>query len=165
MTAGIISLEQNWTFFHNFTNTRWAYLCVEATGSFQKQRQVGLDLAAVGVGSVLGLALKRGDLVLESMIPPAGREKPTSGPRWLVKGSWLANQQHVVGWRHIFGSAHSASNKYILKSTSSFCLMEKPTNWVEGYITAFLCETDLWCQHIKNSKYSDKLLASWEFLQ
>lgn len=51
-----------------------SHLCVEATGCLQEQRQVGLDLAAVGVGPVLGLALQRGDLVLESMVPPAQRQ-------------------------------------------------------------------------------------------
>lgn len=52
-----------------------SYLCVETTSSLQKERQVGLDLTAVGVGPVLGLALQCGDLVLKSMIPPAGRQK------------------------------------------------------------------------------------------
>lgn len=47
-----------------------SYLCVEATSCLQKQRQVGLHLAAVGVGSVLRLALERRDLVFKSMIPP-----------------------------------------------------------------------------------------------
>lgn len=50
-----------------------SHLCVEAARCLQEQRQVGLHLAAVGVGSVLGLALQRGDLVLKSMIPPAGK--------------------------------------------------------------------------------------------
>lgn len=50
-----------------------SYLGVEPTGSLQKQGQVGLDLAAVGVGPVLGLALKGGDLVFEGVVPPEGR--------------------------------------------------------------------------------------------
>lgn len=56
-----------------------SHLCVEATGCLQEQRQVGLDLAAVGVGPVLGLALQRGDLVLERMIPPAHTHTHTEG--------------------------------------------------------------------------------------
>lgn len=54
---------------------RTPYLSVEAARRLQEQRQVGLDLAPVGVGPVLGLALQRGDLVLEGVVPPAG------GPR------------------------------------------------------------------------------------
>lgn len=49
-----------------------AHLGVEAAGRLQEQRQVGLDLAAVGVGAVLGLALQGGDLVLKGVIPSAG---------------------------------------------------------------------------------------------
>lgn len=63
--------------------TAESHLGVEAAGGLQKQRQVGLDLAAVGVGSVLGLALQGGDLVLESMIPPAGRQKAS----WLLSNT------------------------------------------------------------------------------
>lgn len=47
-----------------------SHLCVESTGCLQEQRQVGLDLTAVGVGPVLGLALECGDLVFKRMIPP-----------------------------------------------------------------------------------------------
>lgn len=64
-----------------------AHLGVEAAGSLQEQRQVGLDLAAVGVGPILGLALQGGDLVLKGMVPPAERQKtwhhsrrPTQSP-------------------------------------------------------------------------------------
>ena len=46
------------------------YLCVEATGGLQEQGQVGLHLAAVWVGPVLGLALQGGDLVFKGMVPP-----------------------------------------------------------------------------------------------
>lgn len=68
-----------------------SYLGVEAAGGLQEQRQVGLDLAAVRVGPVLGLALQRGDLVLEGVVPPAAtanqkgqrspedRDKPEDG--------------------------------------------------------------------------------------
>lgn len=52
-----------------------AHLGVEAAGGLQEQRQIGLDLAAVGVGPILGLALQGGDLVLKGMVPPAGRQK------------------------------------------------------------------------------------------
>lgn len=51
------------------------HLGVEATGRLQEQRQVGLDLAAVGVGAVLGLTLQGGDLVLKGMIPPAWKQQ------------------------------------------------------------------------------------------
>lgn len=56
------------------------HLGVEATGRLQEQRQVGLDLAAVGIGAVLGLALQGGDLVLKGMIPPEGRQHTMSQP-------------------------------------------------------------------------------------
>lgn len=55
-----------------------AHLSVEAAGRLQKQRQVGLDLAAVGVGAVLGLTLQSGDLVLKGMIPSAWRQQTAS---------------------------------------------------------------------------------------
>lgn len=63
-----------------------AHLGVEAAGRLQEQRQVGLDLAAVGVGPVLGLALQGGDLVLKGVIPSAGGgqqtvSKPASRPQ------------------------------------------------------------------------------------
>jgi len=49
---------------------RRPYLCVEAAGRLEEQGQVGLHLAPVRVGPVLGLALQGGDLVLEGMVPP-----------------------------------------------------------------------------------------------
>lgn len=67
------------------------HLCVKATSCLQEQRQVGLDLAAVGVGSVLSLALQCGDLVLESMIPPAGTQKTGQNMKHTApgeRGAW-----------------------------------------------------------------------------
>lgn len=57
-----------------------AHLSVEAAGRLQEQRQVGLDLAAVRVGTVLGLALQGGDLILKGMIPSAWRQQTASKP-------------------------------------------------------------------------------------
>lgn len=66
-----------------------SYLCVEAARCLQEQRQVGLHLAAVGVGSVLGLALQRGDLVLKGVIPPAATQKTsTPQPPALSSSGW-----------------------------------------------------------------------------
>lgn len=57
-----------------------AHLSVEAASRLQEQRQVGLDLAAVGVGAVLGLTLQGGDLVLKGMIPAVRRQQTVSKP-------------------------------------------------------------------------------------
>lgn len=57
-----------------------AHLGIKAAGRLQEQRQVGLDLAAVGVGTVLGLALQGGDLVLKGVIPSAGAQQMASKP-------------------------------------------------------------------------------------
>lgn len=55
-----------------------SHLGVETTGGLQEERQVGLDLTAVGVGSVLCLALQHGDLIFERVVPPAGTRDPSS---------------------------------------------------------------------------------------
>lgn len=82
---------------HPGSGHMWAppgpHLCVEPTGCLQEQRQVGLHLAAVGVGPVLGLALQRGDLVLKSMIPPAEIKQCQITPHRLFLLTWF----HVCG--------------------------------------------------------------------